>query len=91
MTSLCRNPTAFHQYTVFIHMPTRCDLQNVSVILSGIHHVYLPDFPINSSFLFASTVKQLIFASNSTIQWHTIHSLVLAQRGEIHCVIRISQ
>lgn len=67
MTSLCRNPTAFHQYAIFIHLPTRCDLQNVSVILPGIHHIYLPDFPINSSFLFSSTVKQPIFASNSTV------------------------
>lgn len=67
MISLCRDPTAFHQYAVFICMPTRCDLQNISVILPGIHHVYLPDFPMNSSFLFSSAVKQLIFASNSTI------------------------
>lgn len=67
MTLFCRNSTAIHQYAVFIHMPTRRDLQNISVILPGIYHIYLPDFPINSSFLFSSTVKQPIFASNSTV------------------------
>lgn len=67
MISLCRNPTAFHQYAEFIHIPTRCNLQNISVIFPCIHHVYLPDFPINSSFLFSFAVKQQMFASNSTI------------------------
>lgn len=61
MSSPCRNPTAFHQYILFVHMPARCDLQNISVLFPGIHHT------INSSFLFLSAVKQLIFTSNSTI------------------------